>query len=449
MSGNAAGTNSYENIHAYTTGLFWVFIFLYFPFMVLFYDHNFTILNFIIYALSLVMVLAGVRSYICHGMGLCSIFLICFYTVLAINCSNLSGIQRPKEISDIWYFFPGPLLFAAILRKADRIRVKRILRAKIVDADIAVVILSAVFWVLQSYLFLTKGIRLFTDFLISSQSAMFTVSGISGLLIMINWIILMLLPALKHNFIKCVAVLTGILPQILNANRTMFMRVAVYLLLYAAYLYGRYIFKKENFLKITVSVAVLLFIFAIWGNYREQTVYSASKDYIGNLLQSKSNSPVINWVYGYTAINFDVLKQKIIGTEPLYSIKAIFIPFIRLFNGSEAAVAVTKGLFANVGNGLHGFNATTFLSAFIAELGALYFLEMVFLGLLVYTLVLFCKAFRFTGGYLYLGMLTAFTIFGNYYIDITSFYSICAGTALSVFIRVYDRPETGNPVFNH
>ena len=153
---------------------------------------------------------------------------------------------------------------------------------------------------------------------------------------------------------------------------------------------------------------------------------------IGRLLSSRTNNAVINWFYGYTGINFDVLKQSIIEGEKVGKFKALLIPLMRIFGGSKSVLLYEESLFTQ---GLNGFNATTFLSRYIKELGAFYIVDIILLALLVCSLDYLCYVVNFKGGRVMLLAMTALTFFADYYLNVVNLlFTLIIGIFIHLFI---------------
>ena len=152
---------------------------------------------------------------------------------------------------------------------------------------------------------------------------------------------------------------------------------------------------------------------------------------ISNLLESRTDNMVINWAYGYTGINFDVLKQEFIEKEKTEEFKALFLPVIRILGGNKAIEEYNKTINTR---GLNDFNASTFLSYYIRELGLFYFIDVILTALIVILLDWLCCLVGFKGGRLFLLMMTALTFFGNYYIMPNLFFTMIIGIIYYAFV---------------
>ena len=277
----------------------------------------------------------------------------------------------------------------------------------------------------------STGVRLFSTQWSTSEGTNFTIPGISGVATMLTWLLLMMIPVVCRKVKISISIIIMI-SVVLSASRGDLMKVGIYLIIAWMVVYGKQILKyKKNFLKIMLLVLVILIIFGVWGNYR-QKMRGWTSTTIGSLLESRTDNEIINWTFGYTGINFDVLKQIYIEEEKEYEFKALLVPIVRLVGGNTSVVSYYESLETH---GINGFNAGTFLAVFIRELGCLYFIDIILLGSLVGILNQLCIIVNFKGGRIFLITQTALAFFGNYYLNVNMFFSLIVGILFHLFFR--------------
>lgn len=395
----------------YTTFIFFVGYCVY---ALIFPELKINYVNVLIVVSCTILIGIGIHNIKKFGITIDSVFILCYFGVLIVNNLNISALQMEKTLMDYYYFFCGPMIFVLILYIVEKLPVKPLRKRLHINANIVASLFFVIYIIMKVYIFHRTGIRLFSNAWSTSQSPSFIIPGISGISSMFMWLTLMMLPDVSNQKLKMTVIFLAILLDgIFPASRGNAMRIVLMAIFLYVYKHGQHVFYRRNLTKCICIVITIFVIFSFWGDIRQEKRGYGTEYNIGLYLGSYLNNDTINWIYSYTALNFDVLKQCFLGREPTYELHALLLPIMRISSGNKTIQTYYDSIYTN---GLKGFNASTFLSNFILEFGAFYFVEIVVLGLIVSLLSLWCRWCKLRGGYAYLLMLTAFSFFGNYYL---------------------------------
>lgn len=403
--------------------------------IMLFMQIDFNGTNLFIVFVSAFAFVTGIIDLKKYGITISNVFRICFFGILILNSFNLSGLQREKTIIDAYYYLFGPILFAVAFKIYEKSPKVKILKGFCVNADMIALVIVLLCVVTKLRIFLIVGFRVFSNSWSTAQTEQFVMQGDSGVASMFMWLSLMMVPVIKRRWLKICAIAVPIMCAFLSASRGDFMRMAIYLLVLWIACYGSRFFSRKNIIKLSLIAVILIVLFSVWGSYRQQKRGWSEKTTMGYLLNSRTDNEVINWAYGYTGINFDVLKQEYIEGDITNEFKALLVPLMRLTGGSSAVESYYKSVETK---GLNGFNASTFLANFVKELGMLYFIDIILLAMMIIVLDMLALSVRFVGGHLFIIMMTALTIFGNYYINVNMFFSIIIGIFIYFIVDISD-----------
>ena len=396
---------------------------------------QFNIGNLVLVFLLVLIISSAICDMKRRGIRLSNTFAVCFFGVLLLNCLNISRLQEPKTIRDMYYYLFGPSLFYFMLALYEKTSNNNNHLVKIfgINPDIIGIIMLVLCVVLKSRIFILTGIRLFSNSWKTAERELFVVPVESGLSDLFMWLSLMLVPMMKKKYLKFFGILIPILFTVLSATREYFIFICIFVSFLWMLHYGKKLFMKTNICKILIIFIGMLVIFSVWGNYRQiKRGWADPQNAVKELLESNTDNMVINWVYGYTGINFDVLKQNYIEKDVSGDYRALLVPMIRILEGSNGVKIYKDTLKID---GINGFNASTFLSLFIKELGVFYFVDVFLLGIIVIVLDKLCCLSEFQGGKIFLLVMTSLTFYGNYYLIYANlFYSLVAGIILSLFI---------------
>lgn len=394
------------------------------------YDDYYSIVTFF---LSLLLFLQGLKQFQKYGLQISNAFLMSFYFFLSLNCYGISMLQKPKTLLDIYYYFWGPLLFYIILVYFEKlsIKIKRV-HTKLSFEFICNIFLFS-FIGLYAYVFKTKGVRIFSNTLKSEQQSLYVIAGISGLIDVLAWTLLMLSFSINKKILKISMIICPIVFTFLNASRTLTMRMLVYMLCYVLYARGKKAANSKSIVRTILFSTVIIIGFGAWGNYREK-VSGFMTISISTALQSVSGNTIFDWMYAYSAFNYDVIKQVVIEKSFPFRFKSLLRPLLRLIGGS-AIIGEYNKLVSTQVQSIKGFNAATFLLYPIFELRYFYFIELFILAFIVSIVAKLSKVIGFRGGYVYFIMASIMTVYGDYYLDINGFYAIILGLIICYLIR--------------
>ena len=381
--------------------------------------------NFITYVFSIVLFVYGLWQFLLDGITISNTFLMCFYLFLAVNCFLLSGLQKAKTFLDLYYFFVGPLMFYEIIKATEK---KKLIISNgyfKIDYDKLCLYVVALFVLMYIFIFRTKGVRIFSTTLKSQQADLYVIPGISGWIDVLGWLTLMLSYTVKKKLLRVLMYFTPPIFTFLNASRTLTMRMVVFLICLFLYKKGKKVANSKTISRIIVVIISIIIVFGVWGNYREEVSGYTSKS-ITTLSDGYIDNDIFNWVYSYSALNYDVLKQTIIEESFPMQCKRIFAPIIRIIGGSEAILNLQLERASQVGS-ISGFNGATFMSNPIYEMNVLYWIQLLFLAIIVSFLGRMSKSVQFYGGYIYFLMASVMATFGNFYIDVNGIYGVVLG----------------------
>ena len=396
---------------------------------------TFNCINVVIVILSTLITCLAAISIKVQGIFLYNVFLCSFFGVLIFNNFNISALQMEKTITDIYYYFCGPLVFAGILYLFERKKIKHYFSGFQLNPNLLGGVIAGLCIIFYLRVFSMTGIRAFGNEWLSSQSSNYVIQGSSGMSNLFMWLCLMMVPVVNKK-LKIILIIIPFSCAFLSASRGDVMRIALYLLLMWMASVGKKIVTKRNTRKFMIIVAIILVFFSEYGNYRQEKRGWSST--IGYMLQSKVDNDVINWAYAYSAINFDVLKLYTLS-EPTMEIELLYTPIMRITEGVDAVENYYNSMYIS---GLHGFNAATFLSYFIKETGYFYFFQVAILAIIVGIMNKICLSINFKGGHIFLLMLTILNVFGNYYLIVSLLYSLIAGMILYFISDIEKSRET-------
>ena len=71
-------------------------------------------INILCFFLCSLILILGINDIANNGISIYSVFMVCYFGALLLNNLNISGLQKSKNIIDIYYYFFGALLFLCI-----------------------------------------------------------------------------------------------------------------------------------------------------------------------------------------------------------------------------------------------------------------------------------------------------------------------------------------------
>jgi len=215
---------------------------------------------------------------------------------------------------------------------------------------------------------------------------------------------------------------------VVNAKRGDLLRLTMFLVVYYSFMEVR--LSKKQILKIIIISVLGLQIFVQLGELRQSFDSSFS---VTEQLEFIVDSKSLAWLYGYTAVNFDVYRLFFTQSyDHSYSMMMQFLPFLNIA-GFQDLVVVYDKVFSDFS--LNGFSAATFLKEFVYDLGVFYIFEFfVFLVMMAVLYILIVKL-NFLGVYLYFWTFVSFCFFGNYLFVPQLFYTLIFGILLSLLTK--------------
>lgn len=406
----------------------------------LFVNGQITVVNISIFMISLAGWNTGLFFLSKAGLNCFSVFTLIFWGSLSINTLHLSGVQSIKTIWDFYYYILGGCLFSFLLFYGEHswVRKKKLIISKQFSAEFITNILLMVYYLLFLYIFSKTGVRIISGAYDSARSVSFVIPGVSGLTMMVMWILLMFIPYVKFKKKCCIVISTILLNGICMFKRGDIMRVLFFVILYYIYIHKEQILNKRMIRKIIIIFTVVIITFFSIGNIRTRLrnggVAVNATSAINNSLQSNVNLRELGWVFGYTVINFDVLKL-FYTEEPAYKMSSLLLPVTRLLHGSQGTVLFENRLTPELKRGVNGFNASTFLSNYILDFGMFFVVELFALGFIISLLIRITKVQGLTGPYIYIMLLTVLTILGDYYTLPNYVFSLFGGIMLTAISR--------------
>lgn len=397
---------------------------------------QFSIIGFIILVLSMLITSISLLSMYKKGLNSYNIFFLTFFFFLMLNTLNVSNLQSEKTITHLYYFFIGPLIFGLCLFIAEGIKINT-LQNKIVlikNPEHFVKLLLTIYILLWIYIYTRTGIRLFSSHSLSVYSNLYIIPGISGIVAMLYWILLVYSPHVSFRWQIIIYSTVILFNGILNIKRGDIVRTLIFIGIYYLIINRDKVFSIKTIMKTSIFVIILVSIFTFAGEYRQSLRMGDSGVVfdINTTLQSNINNDVFSWIYSYSAINFDVLGQNL-NRKPTLSLDSILLPFYRVVKGNSFVEDYYKELNTT---SLRGFNASTFLLGYIRDLGPFYIFELILLGLIVGAFVVYFKNKGYLGSYTLVLMLIGLSFFGDYFMIPNNFIAVIISTVLLNFTRI-------------
>ena len=367
--------------------------------------------NIFIFCISLIICLLGINDIRKNGIRTYNVFLLSFYLFLLWNTLNISSLQFEKEFSDLYYYFVGPLLFSIFIFIGDRLPIKE---TKIVDNKVnkrssALIILVFVIYLLLSYYIYTQvGLKIFSDKLLRyTSNDEYAVPGFSGLAYTLMWTMIIFVPHMKKYLNMLIVPFIVLYSGVLQFNRGNIFRIVLFMIIYYCYKKGKSLLEPKKIVAMIVVISILIIFFGYIGEVRQTDINNVFD--IKDLTQSSYNSKTLNWIYNYTAMNFDVIKIYF-NLEPYYLPSTLLVPFMRLIGNREYVLKYYSPPDYSLGI----TNSSTFLSGFIRDYGSYYLIELSVFGFMICLLQITIRKLRFMGLYFFVQMYIVFFFFGNY-----------------------------------
>lgn len=415
-----------QNIIQYS--FFVIFIILLYPILVFDSINKTNPINFMMYIVSLVIFVYAIYSIKEKNINSYNIFLFGFFIALFFNTFNLSSKQFEKDLNDFYLFLVGPFVVFVILYISENVKFNKMVVRTYIKVDVNTFYIGIIFFymILKLYIGLSVGFRVFEygDITQIQSGDKFKVSGITGLAVIFQWMLLIFAPYVKRKYIFIGIVSIIIFSGFLDVKRGDLVRIFIFFLIYWYFL--NYKMNKINSKKIffiATSLLLFIYLFSLYGEYRllERGGYEGIiKDYLG----SQIDSILVSWIFSYLALNFDVLKLYF-DVTPQYEITHFFSFFMhdvdRIAFGMETTIS--------------GFNATTFIQPYFLDFGYFYWLEVILVFSILGALIIVAKKINFVGIYIFFLMLLFLMLFGDYFVNRTMFLTIITSILVFPFLN--------------
>ncbi|WP_448105366.1 hypothetical protein [Pedobacter panaciterrae] len=386
------------------------------------------IVNFIVSILSLIFTYFSILSINRNNLKSYNVFALFYFGALFTSTWSLSSFQTPKNIHDIYFYFIGPSCFILVLYLFE---IKQKIYLPKVKPFLNIHLLYTVFLVIfigvKLYIGFTVGWRIdsLKDSTYLESGRDYVIPGVSGLVAIIQWQLLIFAPYVKRKYVICAVVAIVILTGILHVKRGDVIRLMMFLFIW--FLNNQLNGKGYSLGKKVKTIVIIIFGFLLFvesGNIRQTARGGSMNDLKSNI--GMNYAPVsVAWFYGYVSINFEVVRYYF-NTNPSNAPSSI----TSLFSGEDETTEVSDN------HSINGFNASTFIAGFIKDYNYLYFLEMTFFGLIIGTLLVIIKGQEFIGVYLFILSFLALSFFGNYLSNRSIFFAILSAMVLYPFLRL-------------
>ena len=421
-----------QNIIQYS--FFVIFIILLYPILVFDSINKTNPINFMMYIVSLVIFVYAIYSIKEKNINSYNIFLFGFFIALFFNTFNLSSKQFEKDLNDFYLFLVGPFVVFVILYISENVKFNKMVVRTYIKVDVNTFYIGIIFFymILKLYIGLSVGFRVFEygDITQIQSGDKFKVSGITGLAVIFQWMLLIFAPYVKRKYIFIGIVSIIIFSGFLDVKRGDLVRIFIFFLIYWYFL--NYKMNKINSKKIffiATSLLLFIYLFSLYGEYR-LLERGANEGIIKDFLGSRVDSVLVSWIYSYLALNFDVLKLYF-EFIPQYEIIHIFSFF------SHDIERVTLGMDTSIS----GFNATTFIQPYFLDFGYFYWLEVALVFLIFGAFILLAKKMNFVGIYIFFLMLLFLMLFGDYFTTRTMFVTIVLSLLVFPFLKLKKNKE--------
>lgn len=365
-----------------------------------------------------------------NGIRTDNIFFLSFYTIVYLNQFDISDFQEPKGGQILYYLSLGPILFGLLFQLAENIPN----RISIIENQFECQHKKDSWkYVLVVYLFLKlillshTGIRFFLTDYNSESESLYTIPGLSGLISILYYVLLMQTMNLKGKKRVSIILLVTLFEGVFQAHRGEIMRIALFVLLGFAIKKGRTVLNRNNVKILGILLCLIIVFFGIAGQYRQNVIYTAAGATqafsISLKLRSRINNPIICWFYMYTGFNIEVLRNSVESLESGSNrFGIILLPLVRIIQGnSKIEDYYQRMAFGDFG----GINAATFLKPYIVDMGNWYFIELL-VGGAIYIILIRYSLKKSISSYVFILLLVSLSLFGDYMFSVNRFYALIA-----------------------
>jgi oligosaccharide repeat unit polymerase len=403
-------------------------LFLY-PILVFDSINKYNSVNFLFYEISLLITLFAFNDIKKNNINSYNVFLFVYFISLFFNTLNISTKQLYKTPEDLYIFLIGPLVLFIVLYCIEKIKYKRINYINILkfNPNTVYIILIIMYIGLKFYIGMKVGFRVYdySDTSIIVSGSKYVIPGISGLGTITQWLLIIFIPYVKKKYVFFAILSIIIFSGIMNVKRGDIIRVLIFMMLYWVFI-QHYLnrINKKMLIKLVTITFLFISVFVVFGEYRLEARGGASGEII-ELLGSRIDSVVISWVYSYMSFNFEVLKLYYSFT-PNYEMLHLYELFGANLERESKSLTVT----------ISGFNAGTFIQQFMIDYGKLYYFELFVFSFIVSLIVIVSKKMNFIGLYIFLIMLMALLVFGDYILNRAIIMSIIMAIIIFPFLKI-------------
>lgn len=392
-------------------------------------------MNSFIFTISLLLAAIGFIDIIKKGVMISNVFCFSWFLFLAINNFNISGLQRAKDFIDLYYLFTGPLIFYLIVKCFDDRNISLTVVSRFqFNPNFIAKILIVISVLLKIIIFFSVGTRLTAGDWGGGfgTGSSYNLSGFTGFYYICIWSVLLLLPKINSKY-RIIAILIFVFfDGILAISRQSMVILFLYLL--CIYCYSKKDIVYTKFKSIIYVMLGMGVIFALVGNYRQMMRgWEQTEAQIATLMISSTENSIINWLYSYTSLNFDIMlymfKDMINYPMTMYS---SFAPYVRLLGGAPSLTNYYDAVYHSLGN--NGYNMSSMFGPMIYENGVLYIIQALVLAIHVGFLGMIARKQKAYGVYALLIAFGMMAVTGNMYTSPIYFYIIVTSIGLSVFI---------------
>lgn len=406
------------------------FILLFYPLLVFESVNKYNPVNFLLYIISMVVVLCSILSIGKKNINNYNVFLLCYFFALFLNTLNVSSKQFLKTEEDLYFLLVGPFVVYLILFFFENLKVS-VLKYKhinIINVDFFYIGLIFFYIFLKVYIGLNVGFKVsnFDDISIVESSLEYTIPGVSGVSAIAQWLLVILMPYVKKRYSILAGMSIIFFSGILGVKRGDIIRVFNFIFLY--FIYQKIKFKQFNKRKIFNIIIGIIVFFVVFVQFGENRL-EARGGYSGlivSFLGSRVDSIYVAWVYSYFAFNFEIVRF-------YYNFPVIYeMAHVSEILFGQNLSRESLGLETSIS----GFNASTFLSPFILDYGYYYFVEIIIFSLVAGFFIFMSRKLNFLGLYFFMEMLMSLMVFGDYLCDRSMITSMVVAILIFPFLKI-------------
>jgi hypothetical protein len=369
-----------------------------------------TLINFIIYSVSLLIAIFCFISIHSSRASAWSLFGICYFLSLWLNSLQLSEFQVEKTVFDLYIMISGPLVFLLMLMFIEKIKVVPFqTQFKFFELNFLYIGFIFSYIILSLYIHSLVGWRLDAiqehNKIISGDE--FVVPVFSGLWAVISWIMVILAPHAKKRYAAIAIFLIIVFSGILHVKRGDIIRILLFFIVYLLATKQDFFQQAKGKRSLIIALIIMsVVLFVLFGQWRLAQSGNNAQTII-DITGVRIESAYVAWIFGYIIVQFDVFS---LSTSALVSFPYSMNDLQILFSPISTALALDDPLIP-----INGFNAGTAFWSFYRDYGSLFFIEMFVFWLVISSLLLLSKKTNCKGAYCFTCLLCALMVFGNYF----------------------------------